>query len=310
VARVVGWGQAFEKYFREQWTELEQAWRTRGEEETKWRAELVSKLEAKYEEEKGRRCEMERRLEAMTQAIADLSDKVGGANGGRGEAEGQKAVERGSKRAMVDSGSARHGERGEALADKASENGEAPAERAIATRKEGLAPSQHAPRKTQAEKPAVKILKRPAVDNRTDQPTSEAASPIPGYGAVHKPQGTCTKKGGDDGFQIVGRGGRVAKETVADELGPIKRGNTEDARKVIFSRDGYTPHPEGSVTAIASAVSIALFKVGTPDHIRLWSLRKNENGVLTGLVKERTNAEQFLKYHDTILLAARRPTPE
>jgi hypothetical protein len=217
----------------------------------------------------------------------------------------------------VDSGSARHGERGEALADKASENGEAPAERAIATRKEGLASSQHAPRKTQADKPAVKILKRLAVDNRTDQPTSEAASPIPGYGAVHKPQGTCadivgrnstqgTKKGGDDVFQIVGRGGRVAKETVADELGPFKRGNAEDARKVIFPRDGHTPHPEGSVTAIASAVSIALFKVGTPDHIRLWSLRKNENGVLTGLVKERTNAEQFLKYHDTILLAARK----
>jgi SLT domain-containing protein len=114
---------------------------------------LVSELEAKYEEEKGRRCEMERRLEAMTQAIADLSDKVGVANGGRGEAEGQKAVERGSKRAMVDSGSARHGERGEELADKASENGEAPAERAIATRKEGLAPSQHAPRKTQRSKP-------------------------------------------------------------------------------------------------------------------------------------------------------------
>jgi hypothetical protein len=114
-----------------------------------------------------------------------------------------------------------------------------------------------------------------------------------------------------DGFTVVGRNGRVRKEVSESGPGdgstkPITRGNTEDDRKIIFPRDGCTPHPFDSAMDIHSEVNRALRRAGVPDHIRLAKLRRNDNGVLTGLVGDRTNATQFLLYRETILRAARK----
>jgi hypothetical protein len=110
---------------------------------------------------------------------------------------------------------------------------------------------------------------------------------------------------------MIGWNGRVRKEVSESGPGdgstkPITRGNTEDDRKVIFPRDGCTPHPLGNEMDIPSEVNRALRRAGVPDHIRLVKLRRNDNGVLTGLVGDRTNATQFLLYRETILRAARK----
>jgi hypothetical protein len=60
---------------------------------------------------------------------------------------------------------------------------------------------------------------------------------------------------------------------------------------------------------IPSEVNRSLRKAGVPDHSRLARLTRNENGVLTGLVADRTNAEQFLQCGELILMAARRANP-
>jgi hypothetical protein len=61
--------------------------------------------------------------------------------------------------------------------------------------------------------------------------------------------------------------------------------------------------------AIHSEVNRALHKAGVPAHVRLAKLRRNENGVLTGLVEDKTNARQFLQYAELILIAARKADP-
>jgi hypothetical protein len=114
-----------------------------------------------------------------------------------------------------------------------------------------------------------------------------------------------------DGFTMVGRKGKARKEVSESRpedglTKPTTRGNTEDDRKIIFPRDGCTPHPLDNAMDILSEVNRALRRVGVPDHIRLAKLRRNENGVLTGLVEDRTNATQFLLYRETILRAARK----
>jgi hypothetical protein len=260
-------------------------------------AQQAEEAKEQAEEDRKWRLDVTRRLEALEQAF-----RVGSAFQ-RSEEERGEAVERGTKRARVESEGTATGTCGEGRTTP-----EAP-QRAPATPQhqgglarhqgEGLAQSQHAPQagdRQKAQKPA-------------------RITPIPGLGAVRKPEPTYADiasrpvAASTDGFTTVGKNGRARKERNAGGPEPITRGNSEDARKVIFPRDGCTPHPLGNEMDIPSEVNRALKKAGVPNHIRLDRLRRNEKGVLTGLVGDRTNAEQFLKYGELILMAARKADP-
>jgi hypothetical protein len=155
----------------------------------------------------------------------------------------------------------------------------------------------------------------------------KTAKPIPGLGAVRPlkatyaqaataqaatalRQSTTTK---DAGWNVMGPRGKVQKVQKASDDGllPLKeRSNPEDDRKIIFPRDGVTPHPGGNFAgAILSQVNRALRAAGVPDHIRLWALRRNAKGVLTALTRQNSNARQLLYFKDMILIAARKVDP-
>jgi hypothetical protein len=273
-------------------------------------AQQAEEAKKQAEEDRKWRLDVVRRLEALEQAF-----RVGSVVQ-RSEEESGKAIERGTKRARVESeGTTTYGE--------GRTTPEAP-RRAPATPRhqgEGLAQSQHAP---QAGEESVKLQQAPQQRQKA-QKSDSITPPIPGFGAVRKPEPTyadIAKRPGatsssvapqqsSDGFTTVGKNGRARKAHNAGGpedyvLKPIARGNTEDDRKVIFPRDGYTPHPASNETDVLSEVNRALRRAGVPDHIRLTKLRRNDNGVLTGLVGDRTNATQFLLYRDTILQAARK----
>jgi gas vesicle protein len=291
---------AVARKWTEGWERLEHMLAQQAEEAKKQAEEAKKQAEeAKMQaaEDRKWRLEVARRLEALEQAL-----RVGSAFQGSEEERG-KAAERGTKRARIES-------EGQTTCGEGRTTPEAP-RRAPATphhqgglarhQGEGLAQSQHAPQagdRQKAQKPA-------------------SVTPMPGLGAVRKPEPTYADIASRpvatsaDGFTTVGKNGRARKERNADRpedyaLKPITRGNTEDDRKVIFPRDGYTPHPASNQTDVLSEVNRALRREGVPDHIRLVKLRRNENGVLTGLVGDRTNATQFLLYRDTILRAARK----
>jgi hypothetical protein len=219
----------------------------------------------KQAEEARKRAEEERnwRLDVVRRLEAlEQAFRVGAAFH-RTEEDRAKAVERGTKRARVE---------------------------------EGLAQSQHAP---QAEEESMN-------QHRQKAPKPASTTPLPTYADVAS-RPTATSSSGTPVFTLVGKNGRPRKEHNAGEpenyaLKPITRGNSEDTRKVIFTRDGCKDNAQD----ILSEVNRALKKAGVPDHIRLDKLRLNEKGVLTGLVRDRTNAQQFLHYNDIILLAARR----
>jgi hypothetical protein len=266
-------------------------------------AQQAEEAKKQAEEDRKWRVEVVRRLEALEQAL-----RVGSAFQGSDEERG-KAVERGTKRARVE-------REGTTTCGEGRTTSEALQRAPAASQHQGgLAQSQHAPEKRQQEEPQHR--------QKAQKPT-----PIPGFGAVRKPEPTYadiasrpvatsssgTPQQSSDGFTTVGKNGRARKEHNAGgpenyALKPITRGNSEDARKVIFPRDGCTPHPPGNEMDIHSEVNRALKKAGVPDHIRLDKLRRNEKGVLTGLVGDRTNAEQFLQYNNIILLAARKADP-
>jgi hypothetical protein len=159
------------------------------------------------------------------------------------------------------------------------------------------------------------------------QPTErKTAKPTPGLGAVRplkatyaqaataqaattSRQSTTTKEAG---WNVMGPKGKVQKVASDDSdwLRPLKeRSNPEDDRKVIFPRDGVTPHPGGNVQAILSEINRALRRAGVPDHIKLWTLQRNAKGMLTALTRKDSNARQLLHYKDTILIAARKADP-
>jgi hypothetical protein len=263
---------------------------------------LERRLIQQAEEEKTWRMAVDRRLEALEQAF-----RVGPASPG----ESAQAVERGYKRARVD---------GEGHTNEGSAN-DGRVDTTVSRHQEGLAQSQHAPRGGE----------KPAQPRQAPKQKAAGDTPMPGLGAVRMPKptyaniasrpasntSTAPRRPSDgDGFTTVGKNGRARKESQAIASGPgdlalkpITRGNTEDDRKVIFPRDGLTPHPQGNAMAIHSEVNRALHKAGVPAHVRLAKLRRNENGVLTGLVEDKTNARQFLRYADLILLAARKADP-
>jgi hypothetical protein len=289
-------------------------------------------LVQRAEEEKTWRTAVDRRLEALEQAF-----RVGPASPG----ESAQAVERSYKRARVPvdgEGTTNEGSANDGRVDKGSANdgrvdkgsandgrvdkGSANDGRVDTTvsqhQGEGLAQSQHAPRG--GEMP-TQLRRAP----------KQSDTPIPGLGAVRMPKPTYAniasrpasnaptaprRPSDGDGFMTVGKNGRARKESQAAASGPgdfalkpITRGNTEDDRKVIFPRDGLTPHPLGNEMAIPSEVNRALHKAGVPAHVRLAKLRRNENGVLTGLVEDKTNARQFLQYAELVLMAARKADP-
>jgi hypothetical protein len=270
---------AVERKLAEGWERLEHMLAQQAEEAKKQAAE-----DRKW------RLDVARRLEALEQAL-----RVGSAFQGSAEERG-KDIERGTKRARVES-------EGKTTRGEGWPTSEAP-QRAPATPQHqgGLAESQHAPEKRQ-------------------EPRSTQAA-TPGLGAVNLPRPTWANIAGkpaatkvpavdSDGFTMVGKNGRVRKEVNESGPGdgsakPITRGNTEDDRKIIFPRDGCTPHPLGNDMDIPSEVNRALRRAGVPDHIRLTMVRRNDRGVLTGLVGDRTNATQFLLYRETILRAARK----
>jgi hypothetical protein len=152
----------------------------------------------------------------------------------------------------------------------------------------------------------------------TERKTGDLSKPTPGLGAIRqlKPtyaqaatapmQNTTTKEAG---WNVMGPKGKVQKQLASgleDWLLPLKeRSNPEDDRKVIFPRDGVTPHPGGNIGAITTEINRAL----RPDHIRLWTLHRNAKGVLTALTRKDCNARQFLYFKDIILIAARNADP-
>jgi hypothetical protein len=150
-------------------------------------------------------------------------------------------------------------------------------------------------------------------------PPASQARPIPGLGAIRSP--TRTYAGAlnspaprqiESEWKKIGSKGKVQKESSDDWPGlrPLKpRNNPEDDRKVIFPRDGVTPHPGGNVEAITSEINRALTAAGVPSHIKLWTLRRNTKGVLTALTRQDTNARQLLCFKDLILIAARKADP-
>jgi ElaB/YqjD/DUF883 family membrane-anchored ribosome-binding protein len=285
-------------------------------EEAKKQAEEAKK---QAEEDRKWRWDVARRLEALEQAF-----RVGSAFQ-RSEEERGKAVERGTKRARVESEGTITVTCGEGRTTPEAPR-RAPAipqhQGGLARHQgEGLAQSQHAPRGGE----------KPAQPRQAPKQKAAGDTPMPGLGAVRMPKptyaniasqpasntSTAPRRPSDgDGFTTVGKNGRARKESQAIASGPgdlalkpITRGNTEDDRKVIFPRDGLTPHPPDNAKAIHSEVNRALHKAGVPAHVRLAKLRRNENGVLTGLVEDKTNARQFLRYADLILLAARKADP-
>jgi hypothetical protein len=300
---------AIERKWTEGWERLENMLVQQAE-EAKKQAEEAKK---QAEEDRKWRLDVVRRLEALEQAF-----RVGSAFQ-RSEEESGKAIERGTKRARVESeGTTTYGD--------GMTTPEAP-RRAPATPRhqgEGLAQSQHAP---QAGEESMKPQQAPQQRQKA-QKSASITPPIPGFGAVRKPEPTyadiarrpgatsssMAPQHSSDGFTTVGKYGRARKAQNAGgpedyALKPITRGNTEDDRKVIFPRDGYTPHPASNEMDVLSEVDRALRREGVPDHIRLAKLRRNDNGVLTGLVGDRTNATQFLLYRETILRAARKADP-
>jgi hypothetical protein len=280
---------AFERKWTEGWERLENMLAQQAEEAKK-----------QAEENRKWRLDVVRRLQALEQAF-----RVGSAFQ-RSEEERGKAIESGTKRARVESeGTTTYGE--------GRTTPEAP-RRAPATSRhqgEGLAQSQHAPQAPQQRQKA--------------QTSASITPPIPGFGVVRKPEPTyadiarrpgatpssVAPQQSPDGFTTVGKTGRARKAHKAGgpedcALKPITRGNTEDDRKVLFPRDGYTPYPASNEMDVLSEVNRTLRREGVLDHIRLVKLRRNDNGVLTGLVGDRTNATQFLLYRETILRAARK----
>jgi hypothetical protein len=104
----------------------------------------------------------------------------------------------------------------------------------------------------------------------------------------------------------MGPKGKVQKAASDDWLLPLEeRSNPEDDRKIIFPRDGVTPHPGGNVGAILSEINRALRRAGVPEHIKLWSLQRNAKGMLTALTRKDSNARQFLYFKDIILINLR-----
>jgi hypothetical protein len=152
----------------------------------------------------------------------------------------------------------------------------------------------------------------------------KTAKPTPGLGAVRPlkatyaqaataqaatalRQSTTTKEAG---WNVMGPKGKVQKTASDDWLLPLKeRSNPEDDRKIIFPRDGVTPHPGGNIGAILSEINRALRRAGVPEHIKLWALQRNAKGMLTALTRKDSNARQFLHFKDIILIAARKADP-
>lgn len=94
--------------------------------------------------------------------------------------------------------------------------------------------------------------------------------------------------------------------TAPAEEGPDPQKNlTMEQRRFIFQRDGRPVPNRAFPTEIQSAINRALHQEGVPHFIRVLSLRRNDNKVLTGLTTPLASAEQFLAHKATIVRAAR-----
>jgi hypothetical protein len=164
---------------------------------------------------------------------------------------------------------------------------------------------------------------RPAEAPKATQPTeipkdaappASQAQPIPGLGAIRSPTRTYAgalnsyaPRQSESEWKKIGSKGKVQKESSDDWPGlrPLKpRNNPEDDRKIIFPRDGRTPHARHPM-AITSEVNRALRRAGVADHIRVLSIKRNMKGILSGLVRADSNAQQLLHFKDLVLKAAR-----
>jgi hypothetical protein len=161
------------------------------------------------QEEKRWRMEVDRKLEAMEQAIRVVTTGIGSASLKRGE-EGGQVVERPSKRARA------------TMESEGRVNLQGPQRAPTTPELVGPAQSQHAPKEPQEqghEQPAVnKEQARPKPVVTKNEKASDA--PIPGLGAVTKPQPTWadmagrpapTKAPSADGFMMVGKTKRLAE---------------------------------------------------------------------------------------------------
>jgi hypothetical protein len=187
------------------------------------------------------------------------------------------------------------------------------ASRPAGTPKEAAAPAPP-PTERQTAKPtpglgAVRSL-NPTYAQAASVPTQNTTTKEAGWNAIG-PKGKVQKQSAGDDWNAIGPKGKVQKQSAGDDwLLPLKeRGNPEDDRKIIFPRDGVTPHPGGNVRAILSEINRALLKASVPDHIRLWDLHRNAKGVLTAITRKESNARQFLFFKDMILMAARKVDP-
>jgi hypothetical protein len=155
---------------------------------------------------------------------------------------------------------------------------------------------------------------RPAEAPKDAAPSASQAQPIPGLGAVRSPTQTyagalssSAPRQSEGEWKKIGSKGKVQKESSEDwpELRPLKpRNNPEDDRKIIFPRDGRTPHARHPM-AITSEVNRALRRAGVADHIRVLYIKRNMKGILSGLVRADSNAQQLLHFKDLVLKAAR-----
>jgi len=109
---------------------------------------------------------------------------------------------------------------------------------------------------------------------------------------------------GSDGFNQVGRGGKVTKETTG--LEPIKRSIPWDEWAILFERAVGAPQIDAAVAASAAAqVNIALSKVAPP-HVRTEAFKIFAQGRITTMARVGASAAMLLHFKKEIIEAAQR----
>ena len=108
---------------------------------------------------------------------------------------------------------------------------------------------------------------------------------------------------------LTSRGTRPQHTRTMEQTAPKPiQGVNIDQRRFVFVRNS-TPVVPYHETSLMSAVSMALYQLKVPTHIRICQLRRNEKGTLAGLPTPNALVDQLLNYRDTILRAARTVNP-
>jgi hypothetical protein len=76
-------------------------------------------------------------------------------------------------------------------------------------------------------------------------------------------------------------------------------------RRLILRRDGTVPLPNKLDQEIASAINRALFHQQALAHIRIMNERRNAKGAITAITQQNPTAAMVMRYHDSIITAAR-----